>query len=154
MDPRRMRPPRAPVALWVLLPALLAAGCMNLTVTSVRSGTAVRGERLERLEEGVSTLSDVLEELGAPLEVHGHPEGRLLVYRCRVRNTFGFSVDAGGAALSFLDLSQVVSTLLGLLHFTVNTVHRDEDRLAILLDRDGVVQGIGYHAGLCSLSWY
>jgi outer membrane protein assembly factor BamE (lipoprotein component of BamABCDE complex) len=125
----------------------LTPGCVNFTVARVQAGSAINADDVASLQPGQSSLSDVLTTFGAPIEVHAHPNGRLLVYRCRERETFRFTADTGGAALTYVDLSRIASTLLGLLKFSLEIGRQREDRLVVLIDADGIVKGFGLHLG-------
>jgi len=131
------------LALAILVLGTAAAGCVNMTTAAVRQGNPIDEAKLASLKPGVSTLQDVLTALGAPLEVHAHPEGRLLVWRRAARNTFRVGLDAGGWVLNFVDMTRVLSSLLGFFHLNLESIHADEDRVAILFGRDGIVRGIG-----------
>ncbi|GEM_PF-847777 len=128
-----------------LLASVLAAGpgCLNVTLARARRGDDIDAGAVRALQTGRPGLQDVLDSLGAPLEVHAHPDGMILVYRYRARNTFRFGIEAG-ASVQFLDVTRVVSSILENLRFTLERIHADEDRAVILIGRDGLVKGIGF----------
>jgi hypothetical protein len=122
---------------------VLVPGCLNVTLAHVTRGNPIDRNRVTKLTPGRSTLADVLSVLGAPIEVHAHPEGRLLIYRHRARNLFEFGIDAG-TLTRFYDVPQITSSLLGNIKFTLQRVHVDEDRLVVLFDRNHILVGIGF----------
>ncbi|MFO7871530.1 MAG: hypothetical protein R6V03_08885 [Kiritimatiellia bacterium] len=129
----------------VLLPAALlaACGCVSMTVVKRRQGNPIDCKKAAMIRKEESTLADVLRLLGAPQEVHSHPDGRILVYRYRARNVSEFSVDAKTIA-RFVDATQTLSKLLDNLSFKWNRIHADEDRVVVILDNNHRVRGIAY----------
>lgn len=131
---------------WLLagaaLLASLGAGCINLTLAESRKGVPLETAQLADLAPGRTTLPEALRLFGAPLEVHYVATGRLLVWRRQGRNTLRFGLDASSLA-SVVDVTRTFSWILGLIHFTFETVHADEDRIALLFDRKGILRGIG-----------
>ncbi len=127
--------------LLVLLLPLLTSGCVTFIWGT--QGRRIETAKVEGIKRGETTLDQVLEDFGAPHEVHNHADGRMLVYRHRARNTFRFGISAN-QALRFLDLSQVASEAAGNLSFTLWRVHQGEDRLVLLVDREDVIQGVGF----------
>ena len=149
LPPTRCAPRRRwvePLAVVALALAALGSGqgCINVTVAETRRGNPIDGDKVRKLTKGTHTLADVLSTLGAPIEVHAHPDGVLLVYRYAARNTFRIGLEAGGGVMSFIDFTRVLSSLLENLRFTLERVHADEDRVVVLIGRDGRVKGIGY----------
>lgn len=134
--------PRA-LALALAL-AALGPGCVTIVRSS--KGAPLDPAAVERLTPGESTLGDVLALFGAPLEVHRHTDGRLLVYRHALRNTFRLGIQPS-RALSLIDLSQVASEAAGNLSLTLERIHGDQDRLVVLLDHESVVQAVGFRRG-------
>jgi outer membrane protein assembly factor BamE (lipoprotein component of BamABCDE complex) len=135
----------------VLLAALAAQGCLSMA--EVSHGNPVALEDAKHLKAGESRLDQVLEALGAPLEVHRHPDATLLVYRHRKRRTFRLGLSLGSGT-SYLKIAQVAAVLLNNLRFTLERVHADEDRLVVILDPKGVVQGISFRSGTHDLPFY
>jgi outer membrane protein assembly factor BamE (lipoprotein component of BamABCDE complex) len=133
--------------------ALLASGPGCVTFIHATQGNRIDPDQVAQLERGRTTLPEVLGLLGAPLEVHQHAEGQLLVYRHRGRNTFRLGLSAS-QALRFVDATQVVSEALSNLQFTLERVHADEDRVVILFDREGVVQAVGAREGTHDLATF
>lgn len=144
---------RAAARLLAPLLLLAATGCLNLTVSHASKGEPIPVERLAALTPGTSTLPEVLEALGAPHEIHAHPDGRLLVWRRRIHNTSELGLDAGNLT-RFVDITQITSSLLGLIRFSLDRIHTDEERLVVLLDRKGILRGIGYRDGTKDLPWF
>lgn len=134
----------------LLLLALLGLGPGCITVVQTTQGVAISPKAVSRVQAGKTTLRQVLTELGAPLEVHNHADGRILVYRQRARNTFRFGLSAGQAT-RFLDVSQVASEAIGNLRLTIERRHIGEDRVVILLDHHDVVKAVGYRARVAGL---
>jgi hypothetical protein len=143
-------PARRALAGAALLVALAAPGCVNLTLFQSSMGHAIDPASVARLEKGKSRLSDVLELLGAPQEVHAHPDGRLLVYRCKGRTSIEFGVSAGNVTMA-VDVARAFSWILDLLKFTLVSTETDEDRVAIVLDRSGIVRGVAFREKLREL---
>ncbi len=121
--------------------ALTSPGCV--TIVSSSQGSPIDAGTVARIEQGKTTLGQVLALLGAPLEVHRHADGRLLVYRHRQRNTFRLGIQPS-RALSLIDLTQVTAEAAGNLSLTVERIHAGEDRLMILLGEDEVVRAVGF----------
>ena len=124
----------------VSLCALGATGC--ITVEKVTRGSPPDRAAVASLVEGESTVPEVLEKLGSPLEVHEHPDGLILVYRHEHENTFGWSVGVS-QAVRFLDATQVVAEILGNLSFTKEDVHIGQDRIVLLFDRERILDAVG-----------
>ena len=141
MNPSPSRTTRRLLALAAAL--FLLPGCLNVTLAQVTRGNPVDRTRVARLVPGRSTLDDVLSALGAPLEVHAHPDGRILVYRHRARNLFEFGVNAGSLT-QFIDLTQITTSILGNFRFTLESIHTDVDRLVLVMERNHLLVGIGY----------
>jgi hypothetical protein len=121
-----------------------STGCISLTLGESRKGSPIDLEKIEELRLGKRTLSDVLEALGAPIEVHSHPDGMVLVYRYAAKNTFRFGLSAGGGVMSLVDVTQTLGAILDNIKLTVERSHTDEDRAVVLVGRDGIVKGVGY----------
>ena len=118
------------VCLALVLAASLG-GC--ITFISATQGPKIDPDKLAQVERGKTKLPELLALLGAPQEVHNHADGRLLVYRHRLRHTFrlGLSISQ---ALRAIDLSQVVSEALSNVSLTVERINAGEDRLMVLID--------------------
>ena len=130
--------------------ALLLAsltGCLSFA--NVSQGIEIDPEAVGAISEGTS-LQEVLELLGAPLEVHKHVDGRLLVYRHRKQNTARIDVSVS-RALQFIDLTQVTSELASNLQLTIQRTHAGEDRVVILFDKDYRVKALGYRTATADL---
>ncbi len=106
-------------------------------------GNPIDGKKVALIHKGTSTLSDVLAVLGAPLEVHAHPDGRILVYRYRARNVAELGIEAETIS-SFVDVTQTLSAMIGNLSFRWSHINADEDRVVVIIGRDQIVQGIAY----------
>ena len=128
--------------------ALSGAGCVSFVSSTI--GNTIDPAAVERVAVDRTTLPEVLEALGAPLEVHRHADGMLLVYRQSGRNTFRLGLDASRLA-TFIDFTQVTSEVLGNLSLTVERIHADQDRLVVLLDREGVVRAVASRRALDDL---
>lgn len=129
---------------------LFSSGC--ITVIAATTDNPINPSAVERLKAGTSTLPQVLEILGAPIEVHNHADGLLLVYRYRARNTFRLGISAGQIT-RFIDVSQVASEAIGNLSLTIQRIHQGEDRLIVLLDKAGVFQAAGLKISTNDLEW-
>lgn len=125
-------------------------GCLTLTISRIRRGNPIDPAKVARMTRGKTTLPEVLGKLGAPQEVHGHTDGKVLVYRVRGYRASSFGLDAGSFAY-FIDLTQILSTLLSNIKFTFEWVHGDEDRLVLVFDRAHVLKGIGFREGIKEL---
>ena len=132
----------------VLLSAflLVTQGCVGITLGTVTRGNPIDEKKITSLKKGESKLKDVLAALGAPLEIHVHPEGQLLLYRFRARNLFNLSLGAKNIsmALTFFEPSQTLSQALDNLNFTYELVHEGQDTVVVIIDKKGILQGIGY----------
>lgn len=128
--------------------ALLAALCAGLLVlpgcvivSRTSKGREILPEAVAQVERGRTTLTRVVELLGAPHEVHNHSDGRLLIYRHRASK--GLRIELNPSQyLTFVDVTETVS-LLSKLKVTFQWINRGEDRVVILFDRNNVVQGVG-----------
>ncbi|MHC5038809.1 MAG: hypothetical protein ACYTHM_15985 [Planctomycetota bacterium] len=121
--------------------SLLGQGCLNVTIARARNGNPIDAKKVERIVKGKSDLGEVLSLLGAPQEVHAHPDGRVLIYRYQARNLFEFGFNAGSVT-RFFDATQILSSILENIKFTWVRINSDEDRVVILIGRDGIVRGI------------
>ncbi|MHC4600280.1 MAG: hypothetical protein ACYS47_14865, partial [Planctomycetota bacterium] len=75
---------RTRIALLAVLGAIAlgaSQGCISVTIGAARKGNPIDPEKVAALRQGTHDLDDVLAALGAPLEVHAHTDGTLLVYR-------------------------------------------------------------------------
>jgi hypothetical protein len=129
----------------------LTPGCVSMMDSS--KGRLIDPVAVGKIERGKSTLSDVLLLLGAPLEVHDHVDGRLLLFRRRASHSFYLELSAN-QVLRFVDASQVLSEILGNLSLTLEWLNHGEDRVAVLLDDEGVVQGVGSKFVTANLPWF
>lgn len=120
--------------------ALALSGCVVVQQTT--QGREIDPQVVSGLERGRATLTDVLARLGAPHEVHQHADGRLLIYRHIASNGFRLEIDPS-RALTFVDATQLVSEVLGNLKLSLQWVHKGEDRLVLLFDRDNVLRAVG-----------
>ncbi len=132
---------RIRLAACALLLASLT-GCLSFA--NVTQGIEIDPEAVAAISEGTS-LQKVLDLLGAPLEVHNHVDGRILVYRHRKQNTSRVDLSVS-RALQFIDLTQVTSELASNLQLTIQRTHSGEDRVVILFDREYRVKAMGYRA--------
>ncbi len=122
----------------------LLAGCV--TVGRVHEGEAIPPEAVQRIQVGTTTLTQLLADLGSPLEFHRHPDGLVLVYRWRGYHYLRLGLEPDRAiplGVSELPASQVLRNI----HFVTEWGTQGEDRLAILVDKDHVVAGVGLHRG-------
>jgi len=142
---RAVRPALAAAAL-----ALVASAPGCLTFVWSRQGNPIDPAAVAAIESGRTTFSEVLDHLGAPLEVHAHADGRLLVYRHAARNTFRIGLDLSRAT-TLVDASRVVSEAAGNLKLTIERIHEDEDRVVVLVGRDDIVRAVGYRAAVAGL---
>ena len=133
----------------LLLPTIaLSPGCVAFVYQT--QGRRIDSAAVEKLEAGRTTLPQILDAFGAPLEVHDHVDGRLLVYRHRERNTFRIAITPN-QVLRFFDLTQVLADLLSNLKFTYERTHQGEDRLVLLLDSVGKLQAVSYRVATADL---
>lgn len=124
----------------------ISQGCVGITLGRITKGNPIDGKKILSLKKGKSGLQDVLAALGAPIEIHVHPEGKALLYRFQSRNIFNLSVGAKNFSLflSFLEPSQTLSQALENLNFTYEIIHEGQDILVVLIDKKGILQGMGY----------
>lgn len=131
---------------FLLAPLFLAltfacSGC--LTFVTSNQGTDIDAAAVKSIRRDHTTLPQVLAALGAPLEVHAHADGRLLVYRHRLRHTFRLNISPS-QALSLVDLSQAASEAAKNASLTITRVNAGEDRVVVLIDHEGIVRSVGY----------
>ncbi len=124
--------------LW--LSAATLSGCITLADST--NEHPIDPAAIDALVGGRTTLPDAMRILGSPLEVHGHTDATLLVYRYSERRTFQLELGIS-QAFRFIDVTRVTSQLLGNLSYTYERVHSDESRLVLLFDRDRVLQAVG-----------
>jgi len=139
-------------AVLLALLASLGQGC-TVTVTRNTMGNPIDVKAVKALKVGTSDVVEVLHRLGAPLEVHAHTDGRILVYRFRAINAFEFGIDAG-TFTQFMDVTQMASSITENIKFTWERIHIDEDRVVLLLDRKGILRGIGFRDKTIDLPWF
>jgi hypothetical protein len=134
--PLRLRR-RAALALLALAVGPMS-GCVVLgrnTVGSVPSPAAVAGVPVG------ADVEDVLQRLGAPVELSIAPDGMLLIWRERHYDydRFEFNPSRG---LSRLSLDPVLGSALSNLKLILERGTLREERVAVLFDRDGRVVAV------------
>ncbi len=110
-------------------------GCVVLgrnTVGSVPSPAAVAGVPLG------AEIGEVVQRLGAPIDLSLAPDGMLLIWRQRRYNYDRFDFDPS-QGLSFLSLDPVLGSALSNLKLVLERGTLREERVAVLFDRDGRV---------------
>jgi len=132
------------------LALLLLAGGGCVTVERSTRDAEIDRAAVASLEEGRTTLPDVLALLGSPLEVHQHPDGTLVVYRHQHERSFEWSIGISESA-RVVDLTPTSAELLGNLSYRRRSVHIGEDRLVLLFDRARVLESIGVAWGTDAL---
>ncbi len=131
-----LRARRRSGALSLLALALGAlSGCVVLgrnTVGSVPSAAAVAGVPLG------AEIGEVVQRLGAPIDLSLAPDGMLLIWRERRYDYDRFDFDPS-QGLSFLSLDPVLGSALSNLKLVLERGTLREERVAVLFDRDGRV---------------
>jgi hypothetical protein len=89
------------------------------------------------VHEGAS-VAEVLERLGAPLEYWSAPDGLLLIWRARRYDYDRLEFDTS-RALTLLAFEPLVGTALRNLKLVLERGALHEERIAVLLDRNGRV---------------
>ena len=111
------------------------SGCVVLgrsTVASVPSATAVAG-----VTNGAE-IGEVVQRLGAPVDLSLAPDGLLLIWRERHYDYDRFEFDPS-QGLSFLSLDPILGATLSNLKLILERGILREERVAVLFDRDGRV---------------
>ena len=129
-------------SILVLLAAVVfGTGCVSMTLVKRRQGNPIDVGKAASIHPQKSTLADVLDILGAPQEVHAHPDGRMLIYRYRARNVAELAIEAENVS-RFVDVTQTLSGIVGNLSLRWTRIHADEDRIAIIVGKDHRVRGV------------
>lgn len=111
------------------------SGCVVLgrnTVGSVPSTAAVAGVPLG------AEIGEVVQRLGAPIDLSLAPDGMLLIWRQRRYDYDRFDFDPS-QGLSFLSLDPVLGSALSNLKLVLERGTLREERVAVLFDRGGRV---------------
>jgi outer membrane protein assembly factor BamE (lipoprotein component of BamABCDE complex) len=142
---------RRALFLCVLAVLLLGQGCISMA--NVTSGNPIDPKAVKALEPGKSGIDAVLSALGAPLEMHSHPDALLFVYKFRKRKTFNMAISASQLA-NYLQVTRALAIVLQNLSFTLELIHADEDRLVVIFDRSGKLLGISYRDRTTNLPFF
>ncbi len=129
---------------------LFLPGCISVTMIRHRRGNEITPEKVAVIHSAESTLDDVLENLGAPIEYQRHTDGLILVYRTRAHNVAEYGIDVG-RLVSWTDQGQTYSSLLNNLKFIYGNYATDEDRVVVIIGNDQLVKGIAYRGAINDL---
>lgn len=122
-----------------------AGGCVSVGAT--HDGNPIRWARVAELEPGRTTLAQTLALLGAPDTLQRHPDGTMLMWRSRFYDYTRLGLEPD-RLLNLAPLNRAAATVLGNLSLVVEDGVQHEDRVAVLLDHDNVVAGVGIHRGI------
>jgi hypothetical protein len=112
-----------------------SSGCVVLgrnTVGSVPSAAAVDGVPIG------AEIGEVVQRLGAPVDLSLAPDGMLLIWRERHYNYDRLEIDPS-QGLSFLSLDPILGSALSNLKLVLERGTLSQERVAVLFDRDGRV---------------
>lgn len=131
--------------LGLALTALATAGCISAGVS--RHGNPIAWDRVHSLRPGATTLAEALAALGAPDVLQRHPDGLMLLWRARLHDYAKLGIEPD-RLLSFTPANRAASTVLSNLSLVIEDGVEHEDRVALLVDDESVVQGVGVHRGI------
>jgi hypothetical protein len=144
--PPRSRRRAAPTLLALALLAHTAgplSGCVVVgrnTVGSVPSAAVVAG-----VAKGAE-IGEVVQRLGAPVDLSLAPDGMLLIWRERRYDYDRLEIDPS-QGLSFLSVDPILGSALSNLKLILERGILREERVAVLFDRDGRVVAVSQRDG-------
>jgi hypothetical protein len=124
---------RRALALWLVAAPL--AGCVALGRNI--TGSVPPAAAVASVQQGAQ-LGEVLQRLGAPVELSFAPDGLLLVWRERRYAYDRLELDPS-QGLSFVSLDPVLGSALSNLKLILERGRLREERVAVLFDRGGRV---------------
>jgi outer membrane protein assembly factor BamE (lipoprotein component of BamABCDE complex) len=124
------------LTLMILL-VILTGGC---TIGRVYIGSEIRSDPKERIENGITTKSQILDFFGPPDLVQRQFDGDVFVYAYLRKNSTKF----------FIEEPYITNLTI----FSYSRVQQKKDVLVILFDKDGVVKNYGYQRGTQELTTF
>jgi outer membrane protein assembly factor BamE (lipoprotein component of BamABCDE complex) len=124
------------LTLMILL-VILTGGC---TIGRVYIGSEIRSDPKERIENGITTKSQILDFFGPPDLVQRQFDGDVFVYAYLRKNSSKF----------FIEEPYITNLTI----FSYSRVQQKKDVLVILFDKDGVVKNYGYQRGTQELTTF
>ena len=119
----------------MILWATLTWGC---TIGRVYIGSEIKYDPKEKIQNGVTTKSQILDIFGPPDLMLRQFDGDVFVYAYLRKNSTKFNIEE--------------PYITSLTIFTYSRVQQKKDALVILFDKDGVVKNYGYQKGTLELT--
>ena len=116
---------------------MLTGGCI---IGRVYIGSELRDDPKEKIQNGVTTKSDILEIFGPPDRVTHQYDGDIFVYAYLRKNSSKFVIEE--------------PYFTNLTFFSYTRIQDKKDHLVILFDKDGVVKNYGYQRGTSELTTF
>jgi outer membrane protein assembly factor BamE (lipoprotein component of BamABCDE complex) len=116
---------------------ILAGGC---TIGRVYIGSEIKHDPKEKIQNGVTTKSQILEIFGPPDLVQRQFDGDVFVYAYLRKNSAKF----------FIEEPYITNLTI----FSYSRIQQKKDALVILFDKDGVVKNYGYQRGIQELTTF
>jgi outer membrane protein assembly factor BamE (lipoprotein component of BamABCDE complex) len=123
--------------LWMALLMILAGGC---TIGRVYIGSEIKHDPKEKIQNGVTTKSQILDIFGPPDLVQRQFDGDVFIYAFLRKNSTKF----------FIEEPYITSLTI----FSYSRIQQKKDALVILFDKDGVVKNYGYQRGTSELTTF
>ncbi len=123
------------VLAFMVLLMILTGGC---TIGRVYIGSEIRYDPKEKIQNGVTTKSDILGIFGAPDRVTHQYDGDIFIYAYLRKNSSKFVIEE--------------PYFTNLTFFSYTRIQDKKDHLVILFDKDGVVKNYGFQRGVRELT--
>jgi outer membrane protein assembly factor BamE (lipoprotein component of BamABCDE complex) len=121
----------------MVLLTILAGGC---TIGRVYIGSEIKQDPKEKIQNGVTTKSEILEYFGPPDLVQRQFDGDVFIYAFLRKNSTKF----------FIEEPLITKVTI----FSYSRIQQKKDALVILFDKDGVVRNYGYQKGTSELTTF
>jgi outer membrane protein assembly factor BamE (lipoprotein component of BamABCDE complex) len=121
------------MVLWIIL----AGGC---TIGRTYIGSEIKQDPKEKIQNGVTTKSEILEYFGPPDLVQRQFDGDVFIYAFLRKNSTKF----------FIEEPLITKVTI----FSYSRIQQKKDALVILFDKDGVVKNYGYQRATSELTTF
>jgi outer membrane protein assembly factor BamE (lipoprotein component of BamABCDE complex) len=123
--------------LFTVLLMILAGGC---TIGRVYIGSEIKHDPKEKIQNGVTTKSQILEIFGPPDLVQRQFDGDVFLYAYLRKNSTKFYIEE--------------PYITNLTIFSYSRIQQKKDSLVVLFDKEGVVKNYGYQRGTSELTTF